>query len=582
MEMAVKRVRFLVVGRQTRGFRPLGAPLPNGDIGGRGASRKTLSALVLATLLLFAPLATADDKPAVTIAEHRVAMSDGVKLATDVYLPGDGKGTYPVIVARTPYNKGPGAGLGRMVCQRGYAFVYQDLRGRFKSEGKPVIIFGNDGWGEHQDGRETLAWVARQPWCNGQIGSWGGSALGIVQNMAAPVAPPQLKAQFVNVAFSNYYSQGVYQGGVFRTNLIENWLRSQNLIAGNLATFVAHPRYDDFWKDLNSELQADKVRAPAVYIGGWYDIFVQGTINSFTAVHYHGGEGARGKCRLVIAPVGHGQFKDLVYPASANQFPACADIFKWFDYRLKGAQNAVAREKPVHYYVMGDPTDPKAPGNVWRHVDDWPPPAQALPFFLHDDGTIARQPPSAGDRQKTYVYDPKNPVPTIGGQELYPPIGPKDQRSDEDRPDVLVFSTEKLAEPVEVTGRITARLFVSSDCPDTDFTVKLTDVYPDGRSMLVTDGILRARYRQGFDREAFLEPGQVYELTVDLWSTSLVLNKGHRIRVAVSSSNAPRFEPNPNTGHAFRADKETRVAKNTLHLSADHPSRIMLPLPQAK
>jgi predicted acyl esterase len=509
-------------------------------------------------------------------------MSDGVKLATDVYLPGDDKRSYPVIVARTPYNKATGAGVGKTVCLRGYAFVYQDLRGRFKSEGKPVIIFGNDGWGTHQDGRETLEWIARQRWCNGKIGSWGGSALGITQNMAAPVAPEQLKAQYVTVAFSDYYSQGAYQGGAFRKNLLEHWLESQGLVEGNLAAFVAHPHYDDFWKNLNPELKASQVRAPGVYFGGWYDIFVQGTINSFTTIHYHGGEGARGKCRLVLAPIGHGSFNELTYPANARQLPACADAFQWYDYMLKGAKNNAAKEKAVHYYVMGDPTDPKAPGNSWRHVDNWPPPAKATPFFLHDDGSLVREKPPAGDGLKTFTYDPKYPVPTMGGQELFGELGPMDQRKVEKRPDVLVFSTDELKEPIEVTGRITAKLFISSDCRDTDFTVKLTDVYPDGRSMLVTDGILRARYRQGFEKEALLEPGQVYELTVDLWSTSIVFNSGHRIRVAVSSSNSPRFEPNPNTGHAFRTDQETRAAKNTVHLSAGHPSSILLPLPESK
>jgi predicted acyl esterase len=538
--------------------------------------------LVLVAVLIFATPAISQDKPEVKATEHKVAMSDGVKLATDVYLPGDGKGSYPVIVARTPYNKTGLAGFGKTTGQRGYAFVVQDMRGRFKSEGKHSIIFGNDGWGEHQDGRETLEWIAKQSWCNGKIGSWGGSALGITQNMAAPVAPEQLKAQFVNVAFSDYYSQGAYQGGAFRKNLMEAWLRQTGMVEGNLDTFVSHPRYDDFWKNLNSELQAGKVRAPGVYIGGWYDIFVQGTINSFTTIHHHGGEGAKGKCRLIIAPVGHGRFDDLVYPANSKQLPACADLFQWCDYLLKGENNAAAKEKPVHYYVMGDPTDPKAPGNVWRHVDDWPPPATATPFYFHPDGSLVRDKSPTGDDSKTYTYDPKNPVPTAGGQELYGGLGPKDQRNVEKRPDVLVFSTEELKEPIEVTGRISAKLFVASDCPDTDYTVKLTDVYPDGRSMLVTDGILRARYRQGFEKEALLEDGKVYELTVDLWSTSIVFNKGHRIRVAVSSSNAPRFEPNPNTGRAFRADKETRVAKNTLHLSSEHASRIVMPVPEGK
>ena len=205
-------------------------------------------------------------------------------------------------------------------------------------------------------------------------------------------------------------------------------------------------------------------------------------------------------------------------------------------------------------------------------------PSQLTPFYFHPDGTLVRGKPPEGNDARTYTYDPKDPVPNVGGQELGVPLGPMDQRRVEKRPDVLLFTTDELKEPVEVTGRITAKLFVSSDCPDTDFTVKLCDVYPGGGSMLVTDGILRARYHKSFEKESFLEPGNVYELNVDLWSTSLVFNKGHRIRVAVSSSNSPRFEANPNTGRPFRADKETRVAKNTLHLSAKYPSHIVLPV----
>jgi predicted acyl esterase len=534
-------------------------------------------AVLLLTTLASTCLGQPPKPPAVTT--YMVAMSDGVKLATDVYLPGDGKGKYPVIVARTPYDKSRGSSaLAAMAAKRGYAFVIQDLRGRFESEGHHAIIFGNDGLGEHQDGRDTLVWIARQPWCNGKIGSWGASALGITQNMAAPVAPDELKAQFVAVAFSDYYRQAAYQGGAFRTQLLERWLRGTGMIEKNLATFVAHPRYDDFWKKLNSETQAAKVRAPGVYLGGWYDIFLQGTINSFTAVHYHGGKGARGKCRLVIGPTGHGGFTELKYPASAGRGPACGDVFAWFDHVLLGKDNAISKEKAVHYYVMGDPTDPKAPGNYWRHVDDWPPPSEPTLFYFHKGGMLAQEKPPEGNDSRSYAYDPNDPVPNIGGQELGVPLGPKDQRRVEKRPDVLLFSTDVLKEPIEVTGRITARLYVSSDCPDTDFTVKLCDVYPDGRSMLVTDGILRARYHKSFEKESFLEPGKVYEMSVDLWSTSLVFNKGHRIRVAVSSSNSPRFEANPNTGKPFRADKETSVAKNTLHLSLKYPSRIMLPV----
>ena len=538
--------------------------------------RSVAAILILAT---FAGACLAQPRPAPSATTDMVAMRDGVKLATDVYLPGDGSGKYPAIVVRTPYDKSKGGpGIVANATRRGYALVVQDLRGRFKSEGHHAIIFANDGLGDHQDGPDTIEWVAKQPWCDGKVASWGGSALGITQNMAAPVAPDALKAQFVSVAFSDFYSQGAYQGGVFRTQLIERWLQATGMTEKNLPTFVAHPRYDEFWKRLNFEARSGDVRAPAVFPGGWYDIFLQGTLNAFTAVQHRGGEGARGKCRLVVGPIGHGTFNELKYPANAAQGPACGDAFAWFDHVLLGKANAVSREKPVHYYVMGDPTDPKAPGNVWRHADDWPPAAKTTPFFFHADGKLGRDKPTEGVASRRYRYDPKDPVPNVGGQELGVPLGPMDQRRVEKRPDVLLFTTDELTEPVEVTGRIMAKLVISSDCPDTDFTVKLCDVYPDGRSMLVTDGILRARYRESFEKESFLEPGQVYELTVDLWSTSLVFNKGHRIRVAVSSSNSPRFEANPNTGKPFRADKETRVATSTVHLSAKYPSHIVLPV----
>jgi predicted acyl esterase len=532
--------------------------------------------LILWTLL-FPTLLVADDKPKGQSIDVMVAMEDGVELATTVYLP-DGSGPFPTIVARTPYNKDGLKGEATKFVRQGYAFVAQDLRGRFKSKGHHAIIFHNDGWQNPHDGHDTLKWISAQPWCNGKIGSTGGSALGITQNMAAPGAPDALKAQFVVVAYSNCYPQAAYQGGAWRTGLLEGWLKATGMVDVNLKTFVAHPRYDEFWAGLNPETQAERVHAPAVFLGGWYDIFLQGTINSFLSLHNHGGEGARGRCRLVLGPFGHGNITELKYPPSATQLPKCGHDVAWFDCMLKGKANGVAEEKPVHYYVMGDPTDKDAPGNFWRTADNWPPPATEQAYYLNRDGKLNPGKPSDGDDRKSYRYDPANPVPTIGGAELGADIGPKDQRKVELRDDVLVFSTDVLTEPFDVTGHLSARLFVSSDCPDTDFTVKLTDVYPDGRSMLVTDGVLRARFRESFAEEKLLEPGKIYEITVDFWSTALIFNRGHKIRVAVSSSNAPRFDPNPNTGHTFRADKDSRVATNTIYFSKQYPSRIVLPI----
>jgi putative CocE/NonD family hydrolase len=396
--------------------------------------------------------------------------------------------------------------------------------------------------------------------------------------MTAPDAPEALKGQIVVVAFSDYYLQAAYQGGVWRKELVETWLKATKTDDVTLAKFLEHPTYDDFWKSLSPESHADRVNAPGVFVGGWYDIFLQGTINSFVTIQERGGPNARGKCFLVIGPSAHGPTTEkLTYP-HAKESPIDLSAPKnLLAHWLKGEQDDVQRLKPVHYYVMGDAYDANAPGHFWRSADAWPPPAQSTPFYLHSDHLLGKARPD-GDGALTYKYDPDNPVPTRGGANLFIEKGPIDQRPVESRPDVLLFTTAPLTEPVEVTGRVTARLYVSSDCPDTDFTVKLSDVYPDGKSMLVTDGIRRASLRAGFEKRVMLTPGEVYELDVDLWSTSLVFNAGHRIRVAVSSSNAPRFEPNSNTGDPHPVAGKSRVATNTVHLSGRYPSRIILPI----
>jgi len=536
-------------------------------------NRQRLAVLVL--LVAFPATAAAED---FRKSLHMVSMRDGTQLATDVYVPA-GDGAYPVIFARGPYGRsGPGRAMASLACGRGYAFVSQDMRGRFDSQGSDAVVFHNDGWSKRRDGHDSLAWIAAQHWCNGKIATYGGSALGITQTMMAPDAPETLKAQFVLVAASSLYHQVAYQGGAWRKALIETWLKSNAFDPATLESYLAHPIYDEFWQRVDAAAQAERVNAPGIYWGGWYDIFLQGTLDSFTSIHNNGGPAARGRCGLIIGPYAHGGFSELVYPANSRESLPAGKALRFFDHVLKGEQNGIASEPAVHYYVMGDPTDPDAPGNYWRAADNWPPPSRSTSYYLHADGNLVPQTAPQGVEQLTYKYDPSHPVLTVGGQNLVLPKGPADQRKVESRPDVLVFSSEELEEPIEVTGRISAKLYVSSNCPDTDFTVKLSDVYPDGRSMLVTDGILRARFRESFRTEQFMEPGKVYELNVDLWSTSLVFNKGHRIRVAVSSSNSPRFEPNPNTGRPFRADKQTRIATNTIHVSSEHPSHIRLPI----
>jgi predicted acyl esterase len=529
----------------------------------------------LAVLLMATAISAAE---AAKKALHMVPMRDGIRLATDVYLPEGGQGRFAAILIRTPYGKNQFERLAESAHRHGYALVAQDTRGRFESEGEDTLVFHDDGWGKRRDGYDTIRWISRQPWCDGKVATWGASAMGITQNMLAPDAPAALKAQNVAVAFSNMYTQAGFQGGAFRKALVEGWLEGNKFSRENFRTLIAHPKWDELWAELNPEAEAHRVNAPGMFLGGWYDIFLQGTINSFVTIHNRGGPGARGKCRLIIGPLAHGKFDELVYPPDSDRPPTGANPFRFFDHHVKGIDNGESRQKPVHYYVMGDPEDPDAAGNFWRSADNWPPPSKAVKVYFHADDGLRLEPPSSSDAKLSYKYDPHDPVPTIGGQNLNMAKGPMDQRKVESRGDVLLFTSDTLREPVEITGRVKARLFVSSDCPDTDFTVKLTDVYPDGRSMLLTDGILRTRFRESIERESFLEPGKVYELTVDLWSTSIVFNRGHKVRLAVSSSNAPRFDPNPNTGHPFRADRQTRVATNTLHLSKRHPSHIIMPV----
>ncbi|MHC4435235.1 MAG: CocE/NonD family hydrolase, partial [Planctomycetota bacterium] len=288
-------------------------------------------------LLLFGLLsvtAFAADETSIQPTLHMVEMRDGTKLATDVYLPPEDQRPCPVVLMRTPYGRAGGRGEAQKFCKQGYVFVAQDIRGRGQSEGHHAIIFRNGGWGKRRDGHDTLAWIASQDWCNGNVGTMGGSAVGITQNMLAPGAPDVLKGQVVLVAFSDMYSQAAYQGGVWRKSLLEGWLTATGMADVNMKTFREHPNYDEFWAELNPEAQAHRVNTPGVFIGGWYDIFLQGTINSFAAIHNQGGPDARGRCRLVIAPIAHGTFDELKYPPN-SKMPAAADASRLFDYWLK-------------------------------------------------------------------------------------------------------------------------------------------------------------------------------------------------------------------------------------------------------
>ena len=317
-------------------------------------------------------------------------------------------------------------------------------------------------------------------------------------------------------------------------------------------------------------------------MGGWYDIFNQGTIDGYLGYQNLAGPGAKGKSKLVMGPWWHEgyieyQQGELIYPENSMQVVELVLMFLDMISKYTMNVNNDYEDRPnVWYYVMGDVDVIDAPGNEWRFADDWPIPADYIPWYFHENGVLSKTNPSNYE-SLTYIYDPTNPVPTIGGQNLEIPGGPYDQTSIESRSDVLVFTSDVITESYEATGPIKARLYVSSDCLDTDFSVKLTDVYPDGRSMLITDGILRMRNRNGVDHWEFMQQGEIYEIEVDLWSTSYIWNTGHKIRVAVSSSNYPRFLANPNTKDSIHDNDTYNIAHNTLYLDNEHQSCIILP-----
>jgi len=522
---------------------------------------------------------------------HHVAMSDGVKLATDVHLP-PGKGPFPVILSRTPYNKNRG-GAG-WATRRGYAVVAQDMRGRFASEGENMPFIGC-GWVDHRDGADTVAWVRKQKWCNGKVGTTGGSALGITQNLMAGAEPEGLVCQYITVAAASLYHHATYVGGALRASQVQVWLRNNRFSPKALKMFIDHPTYDAFWHKYDSTRKHSRMTQPAVHCGGWFDTFSQGTVDSFVGRQTRGGPGAKGNQKLVMGPWGHGRRADgrvgeLRFPNS--RMPAKYSSAAWFDYWLKGKATGVKDAPAVAYYVMGDASAGaagKAPGNEWRYADAWPVPAKPTPYYFHMGGGLSAIKPGvvAGRPScRTYTFDPARPCPTVGGCNLVLPKGPMNQNKIEGRDDVVTFTTAPLAGPIEVTGNPVARIFISSSAADTDLSVRFCDVYPDGKSYLMAEGMLRLRYRDSLTKPQPLTPGKVYEVTVPCWPTSIVLNKGHRIRVTVTSSNYPRFDVNPGTGRPGGdggAGAKGVKQHNRIYCDGAYPSRIILPVvPPAK
>ncbi len=583
--------------------------------------------LMIGAVVLSAPHCARAQQGYAVITQNGVPMKtrDGVTLYSDIYRP-RADGTFPVILMRTPYDKSVSWAVGPayQIAAHGYVVIVQDVRGRYTSEGEwyPFRHESNDGY-------DAVEWAAALPSSNGKVGMIGGSYVGATQMLSAIAHPPHLAGICPVVTASNYHDGWTYQGGALEQWFDQNWatqlatntmwrLIAKNtnallgapvlplthypafnylsLPAGAEATaelapyyldWLAHPDYDAYWKQWSIEEHFSDIQVPALHIGGWYDIFLAGTLRNYMGIKAHGGtDEARKGQRLLVQIGGHAGFGrrigDVEFGDDALKFPSTEVVLAWYDYLFKGVQNEFATV-PVRIFVMGE--------NKYRQESDWPPPeAKLTRYFLHSggsanslrgDGGLSLTPPKKETPDK-FTYDPANPVPTIGGSlccdaEHYEP-GPRDQRASENRDDVLVYSTKPLAEDMEITGPVTLELWVRSSAVDTDFTAKLVDVSPVGFAMNLTDGILRMRYRDSQEKPGLMNPDQVYKISVDLWATSNVFKKGHIIRLEVSSSNFPRFDSNLNTGADQATSREFVSATNTILHDSEHPSALLVPV----
>ncbi|MCL0053436.1 CocE/NonD family hydrolase [Dehalococcoidia bacterium] len=562
-----------------------------------------------------------------------VTMRDGVTLYADIYRP-DSDGPFPTILQRTPYDKTNALSATMLdpirAAKAGFAVVIQDTRGRYASDGE-FYAFRDD----INDGYDTVEWAASQPWSTGKVGMYGASYVGATQWLAAISRPPHLVTIAPTVTASNYHEGWTYQGGAFELGFNMSWTLLQLTLANfknvssvqgvpqerravlmhdvddmtggfaflptkdypgldsGLAKYyydwLAHPDFDEYWQNLCIEDRHSEIDVPALHFGGWYDIFLGGTIQNYLGMTKSGAtETARGGQKLVIGPWAHGARGSTM--AGSHYFgimadPAATDIdgmhMRWFDHWLNEGKNGITEEAPVRIFVMGD--------DVWREEEEWPlARAQETKYYLHSsgkanskqgDGTLSVESPQS-EAPDVFLYNPADPVPTTGGalccNPYYAANGAYDQNQVEDRQDVLVYSTPPLAQDMEVTGPVTVTLWASTSVTDTDFTAKLVDVCENGCARNLTDGIIRARYRDSMSNPTLLEPGKAYCYDIDLWATSNVFKAGHRIRLEISSSNFPRFDRNTNTGDIIAADTELRPALQTVFHEGQQASYVSL------
>jgi uncharacterized protein len=542
----------------------------------------------------------------------KVPMRDGVELSADLYLP-RASGTFPTVLMRTPYSNNMDVAIerARVLANDGYACVIQDIRGRWDSDGD-YYPFHPDV----DDGFDTQEWVGQQEWSNGKIGMAGGSYLGLVQWLSAPLRSQYLTCIAPRVICGDFYNGLVYPGGALQLNVVMTWGMRTNgrtgqsidyhdwtnafralpvgdadLSAGRALGFfkdwIEHPAYDDYWNAIDVEDKWDEIDVPAFSMGGWFDLYSADAFTNFNGIKKNGRTPEARQSRLIVGPWPHAlstssKTGDVDFGAGS-----LADLdgeeTRWFDYWLKGIDNGIVDEPPLRLFIMGI--------NEWHDEHEWPlARTDWQKWNLHSDGDansvrgggrLSVDAPT-DEQADQFVYDPEFPVQTVGGNNCCSPDivpwGPYDQRAVEMRSDVLVYTSDPFEEDMEVTGPIKVVLYAATDGPDTDWTAKLVDVSPTGYAMNLCDGIFRARYRESRSDAQLLEPNRVYEYEIDVAVTGNVFLKGHSVRIEISSSNFPRFDRNLNTGKDYGKDGEIRVANQTVYHSREYPSHVLLPV----
>jgi putative CocE/NonD family hydrolase len=538
-----------------------------------------------------------------------IPMRDGVKLCANIHKP-KAEGKFPVILTRLPYGKDEYycfmPAIGKHWAKKGYICVVQDARGKWNSEGEwdPLV-------NETADGYDTLDWIAKQPWCDGKIGMFGVSYFGYTQWAVASLNHPNLKCIAPGTIATDMY-EWIYTNGAFRMQAYAGWAYEMNSKTSNnhfrlnywhlpLITMddeagvtcdyykdvIKHPFRDSYWDRININEKYSQIKMPVLHWGGWYDNFVKFTIDDWSGVKKNSANAtARKNQWLVIGPIDHEWTTESTRRIGKMDLSEKGCNWIWdlhqqfFDYWLKGIDNGFSETPRVKIFVLGD--------NDWRYEDEWPlARTKYTKYYFHSngsantlngDGWLDTNKP--GDEPSdSYVYDPNDPITISLETDVWELARSLQDRTEaEKRADVLVYTTPELEEDIEITGPITVTLYASSSARDTDFTATLVDVFPDGYAHMIQEGIVRARYRNSDHNPSLIEPGKVYEYRIDLWATSFVVKKGHKIGVEISSSNFNRFDRNPNTGHEFGMDAEIIKATQTTYHNAKHPSHITLPI----